>query len=258
MATLADVSVEDRPKWCEHCEEPFTSRRARGGWTRTCSKSCAQLARMAKGEHPWGTARPSRSCGDCGEPLQRGSKADYCDGCRASRYAARNRASGVARRKSWPSCKIYFPTCPGCGAMFAARHPNHRYCSEECAERRMCRRCGQRAVSSTTYCSDCRLERKRAARRRHKAKRRAQKKLSPDVRSFDPVDIFERDGWRCGICRKRVNRKLRHPHPMSASLDHIVPLADGGEHTPLNTQCSHLRCNREKWHTGWGQLLLIG
>lgn len=78
------------------------------------------------------------------------------------------------------------------------------------------------------------------------------------VDRFTNEEIFERDGWRCGVCRRKVRRKLKHPHPMSASLDHIIPLADGGEHVRTNVQCAHLRCNIEKLHTGPGQLLLIG
>lgn len=60
---------------------------------------------------------------------------------------------------------------------------------------------------------------------------------------ISPVDIYNRDGWKCGICFAEVDRSLSWPHPMSVSLDHIVPLSLGGEHVAENVRCSHLSCN---------------
>jgi 5-methylcytosine-specific restriction endonuclease McrA len=61
-------------------------------------------------------------------------------------------------------------------------------------------------------------------------------------------DIYERDSWNCGICGEPVDQEAVWPHPLSPSLDHIVPLALGGDHSYANTQCSHLRCNQAKQH----------
>jgi predicted nucleic acid-binding Zn ribbon protein len=63
---------------------------------------------------------------------------------------------------------------------------------------------------------------------------------------FGKAEIFERDGWLCGICGSAVSRDARFPDPSSPSLDHVVPLAAGGEHTRANTRCSHLGCNMRK------------
>lgn len=60
------------------------------------------------------------------------------------------------------------------------------------------------------------------------------------------VDVFERDGWVCGVCREPVDPQAAYPDPMSASLDHVVPLSRGGSHTADNAQCAHLACNRRK------------
>lgn len=51
--------------------------------------------------------------------------------------------------------------------------------------------------------------------------------------------VFERDGWRCGLCGG-------HVEPEDASLDHVVPLSKGGEHSYANTQCTHWKCNNTK------------
>lgn len=85
------------------------------------------------------------------------------------------------------------------------------------------------------------------------------RKLEGHVADVDPWAIFARDRWRCGICGGKVSRKLKHPDPGSASIDHIVPLSLGGTHEPRNVQCAHLGCNASKGHRGGGeQLRLIG
>lgn len=66
------------------------------------------------------------------------------------------------------------------------------------------------------------------------------------VESFKKKEIFERDNWKCGLCGKPVNKRLKHPDPGSASLDHIIPLSRGGSHTRDNVQLAHLRCNCSK------------
>lgn len=51
----------------------------------------------------------------------------------------------------------------------------------------------------------------------------------------------------CGICGKPVDKTLRSPHPMSATVDHIIPVSKGGHPSDLsNLQLAHRSCNREK------------
>lgn len=56
----------------------------------------------------------------------------------------------------------------------------------------------------------------------------------------------EAQGWRCGICGADIQRTLPARHPMSASTDHIVPVALGGTDDPENLQLAHLVCNMRK------------
>lgn len=81
------------------------------------------------------------------------------------------------------------------------------------------------------------------------AKKRALKRRD-DAELILPSAVFERDGWLCGICRCKVNSTLRYPNPLSASVDHIMPLSRGGEHSYRNVQCSHLVCNLRKQSGG--------
>lgn len=51
----------------------------------------------------------------------------------------------------------------------------------------------------------------------------------------------------CGICGKEVDFRLKYPHPMSACIDHIIPIAKGGHPSDIsNMQLAHLCCNRSK------------
>lgn len=83
-------------------------------------------------------------------------------------------------------------------------------------------------------------------RRANWKKRAALKKGASEAEAFRYEDVFERDGWTCGICLGPVDRELVWPDPMSKSLDHILPLSRGGSHTADNAQCAHLVCNVRK------------
>lgn len=51
----------------------------------------------------------------------------------------------------------------------------------------------------------------------------------------------------CGICGKPVDFSLKYPHPLSACIDHIIPVAKGGHRSDIeNMQLAHWTCNRQK------------
>ena len=75
---------------------------------------------------------------------------------------------------------------------------------------------------------------------------------------FSINDIYQRDNWICQICKRAVNKKLKYPDPLSKSLDHIVPLSHGGNHTRENVQLAHLKCNCSIGIGGIKQLLMFG
>jgi len=51
----------------------------------------------------------------------------------------------------------------------------------------------------------------------------------------------------CGICGKPVDKSLKYPNPMAASVDHIIPIARGGHPSEIdNLQLAHWCCNRAK------------
>ena len=51
----------------------------------------------------------------------------------------------------------------------------------------------------------------------------------------------------CGICGLPVDKTLKYPHPMSATIDHIIPIDRGGHPSDIaNLQLAHMACNRQK------------
>lgn len=134
---------------------------------------------------------------------------------------------------------------------FTPKHKRQRCCSERHGKMLWNRESRADGRQTSAPWSD---------RRRHNYHRR--KALKKGASTGDPVhkeEIAERDRWRCQLCGDRVSRRLVWPHPRSASLDHIVPLIDGGVHDPANVQLAHLECNVRKGDRGGGeQLALIG
>lgn len=172
--------------------------------------------------------------------------------------------------------------CELCGAEFNPSKYNasvQRFCSEECqrawwnAHRKkgwgsdftyVCQHCGKTYTTKyrdrDRYCSRaCCFAHKKwtdEKERACKAKRRALERGAYCGERIDPQEVYERDGWICQLCHKKVNRCLKWPHKMSASLDHIIPVDKGGKHTWANVQLAHLKCNCSKGNRGSGQLKL--
>lgn len=71
-------------------------------------------------------------------------------------------------------------------------------------------------------------------------------KLQTEIEPIDEQIVFIRNGWKCQHCKKKVNKRFKWPHPMCASMDHIIPLSRGGTHTYNNVQLAHLFCNLSK------------
>ena len=70
--------------------------------------------------------------------------------------------------------------------------------------------------------------------------RRRARKRNAFVAPVDRRSIYDRDRGTCHIC------KLPVPFD-KMELDHVIPLAKGGEHSPRNVAVAHARCNRKKW-----------
>lgn len=210
--------------------------------------------------------RPDVVCaGGCGKRMWKGSGSltpgkATCRPCRAQRSG-----QGV---------------CTNCGITFdAARQATgwrRKTCSAACADsaarlggalggaisatRMTLRSCADCSASTTRrghipLCTSCAKARRGAHYRRAGARRRGAAIAGP---SLTIEQLGARDGWRCHLCRRRVDPSLRAPHPRSRSFDHLIPVSHGGTDAPENLRLAHLRCNVSRGNRGTVQLLLVG
>ena len=226
---------------CLCCGKEFEARHDSKGF---CSRECGRK---------WSSTRVKR-CVHCGVEFI--GKGKYCgDKCK-------------------DNAKIKHKTCIVCGKEFAATC-GQSICSDECRRTKayanmrqksmdefipkkvICKECGiefwtEYGNKRRSFCSDECL--RRNTKRKSKVIRRARKKgLGCEV--FDPLDVFKRDAWTCQLCGVKTPKKLRGTcNDKAPELDHIIPLALGGEHSMRNTQCLCRKCNRDKGATAQGQL----
>lgn len=90
-----------------------------------------------------------------------------------------------------------------------------------------------------------------------KAARHAKLKGATKIERVRPRVIYARDKFTCGICGKPIDMDTRAPHPLSPSLDHVVPLSAGGQHTSLNLRAAHFICNSRRGNRGPAQTRMI-
>jgi len=50
----------------------------------------------------------------------------------------------------------------------------------------------------------------------------------------------------CGICHHEIDKTIPYPHPMSPSVDLIVPWKLGGRPEPGNVRPAHYGCNSRR------------
>ena len=50
-------------------------------------------------------------------------------------------------------------------------------------------------------------------------------------------------GVICRLCSDSVSLSVAWPHPMSPSIDHVVPVSLGGTDDLTNLRLTHLACN---------------
>jgi hypothetical protein len=75
------------------------------------------------------------------------------------------------------------------------------------------------------------------------------KKIMSAGDKIDRMAVFDYFNWKCHLCDIEIDKFLRTPHPLAATLDHKIPLAVGGTHTWNNVAPAHLKCNEIKGAT---------
>jgi hypothetical protein len=262
---------------CLACHKPLTGQRRK--W---CSNACQVRARNNQINGKPLEARkwiPQNDCGWCGNPVvNRGPQAKHCSSqCRIKysheqqrkRNQSHRRAKGlplpgdvvpcanpqcfnaaiyahvqaycsddcqryVQSNKHWlgqgPSSRIYFYPCPDCATpvLHRFRNGSHKVCP-------MCRVVRNQSIN---------------ARKNH-----ARRTTGPA-----PLSVFQiakRDGNRCHICCRKVNMDLSGMAKWGPTIEHILPVSQGGTNEPDNLALAHRHCNVARGNRGHSQLLLV-
>lgn len=230
---MADASIVARAPVCKTkhiclaCGEDFLPKRT--DRTKCCSRECGWAWSRAKSEVTkravHSVLRKRCRCGTWHS--RRGSTCS--DACRLPAYAP-----------------VLKGSCRQCGVSFVRTEDGaSRYlCSEACRE--------------SASLAHKETARRSPSRRADKKLRRAIARGANGGEKIDPIKVFERDAYRCGICGSRTSKGKRGTyHPKAPELDHIVPVSAGGLHTYSNVQCACRSCNISKGASMWGQLHLF-
>ena len=163
------------------------------------------------------------------------------------------------RRLSLPVFRL--TDCQICGNRLLT-NKNQQVCSENCkrerrrrelyvvflAKRKLpsrsfdCLECGKQATS--TWCN-AKFCTERCSRIAHMRARRARKRRA-FVEHVYLYQLMQRDNNTCQICNKPVDTNAMVPSPYAPTVDHIVALANGGQHGYANCQLAHFLCNSRK------------
>lgn len=214
------------------------------------SQRCQQHAQDSqparKSRPPRGNSRKSpKQCPSCLRTFfTKGNGASFC----------RPICAQLAKGKSTP---IPWRECGTCTRWFIS-HRDAVWCSPHCYDwyyqrnvrpkknpPMVCPQCSRPSSRAFKLCDSCRLDKKRRDKRRDHDRHRAHYYAV----EYEPINrrkVYRRDDWRCGICGEAIDPQAKWPDQWCASLDHIVPVSQGGSHTYANVQAAHWWCNTMK------------
>ena len=184
--------------------------------------------------------KPTCSTPDCERPV-------YCKGhcqpCYQRAYRQRNATKLAAyraahrehRAETWRAWNA---------ANAAARAAYHAAYNESNREANLAR---YRALHARQYAENAEALRQRSRdfRAKHPDKvrehaiRREQRLKAQFVEKVAKSVLRARDGDDCGICSKPLG-------PEAGSIDHVLPIWRGGEHSYANTRLVHVLCNKSR------------
>lgn len=232
---------------CAYCSAPFEP--GRRGTKQYCTATCRILSNRKLGQR---RAISYANCSECNHLfiVRRAARATDATAYKVCRQPDCMTARREKRNLDWAASQQPYIktdtkrrgltdlTCVRCASDYRGRKGS-KYCSR--------------------FCSQATTRDKYAGASDKGTKRRAERQRLAEVEPVDRIYIFTRDRWTCHLCNTRINPKLKFPHPMSPSLDHLIPLAQHGAHEPANVSAAHLRCNIRKGDRGQAeQLALIG
>lgn len=213
-------------------------------------------------------------CKRCGQPTppakHSGPRPAYCTTeCRqqATREASRSRARDTRAAKrtaraprpcDWctkplpqdaPGMRRFHPDCAKAWSKATRKADNH---NRQCAHDGCDRPTRARGMCSMHYKQWARAEglvkpEPWDDRRKNNHHLRRARMIGNGPYELVTIDaLMARDNNTCNVCDEHIDPTLEYPNPMSKSIDHIIAVSRGGEHTMNNTAPSHLICNVRK------------
>ena len=168
--------------------------------------------------------------------------------------------------------------CAYCGTSFESPYPHKKYCSKECCyaanlkqkrdqwaakyvpRTHTCKECGavfttecgnKHSVFCSTHCASVNERHREHATERHRHAKRISKKVRKKLLSrcqseVSYAELYTRDAGCCQICGLPVHSEKGVDDYWDGTIDHILPLSKGGEHSMSNCQLAHRVCNSLK------------
>jgi endogenous inhibitor of DNA gyrase (YacG/DUF329 family) len=249
-AAAPSASMDPIP--CAWCGEPFQPKTVR---QQACGQTCRNRlywrtpegkakVEESKARH---RAKLTKPCAACGEPTRK----TLCSPC-----AVRRRSPNWGVCKCGTECLLIAPlgVCPACEPTERSRLRRIKVqrrvaltaagtISRQIITSGRCHYCGDqftsRASEPARFCSQ------RCKRGDIKARARA-RSYDVWIQEVNRSAVFRRHDWRCHICHEPVDPMLPPNDPMSASLDHVIPLIGRGPHVEANLRPAHMMCNSLK------------
>lgn len=162
--------------------------------------------------------------------------------------------------------------CIGCFNYFRTESRAKKYCSKECID--LVKWELQEARLLDTGATDEELEWHRRRHPKYRIRRKLMGEAAIEVAEYtrtmaelrgerkragriEPIDLDElirRDKGKCYLCGKKVAKREKFgksrgkgtDRKLYPTVDHVVPLSRGGEHTWDNVKLAHLSCNASK------------
>lgn len=193
-----------------------------------------------------------RICVVCGDKFLGIKARKTCsDACRCKGYRRRNLHTCRERQRQRTGAVPYvicvglpvLRVCERCGTLFQQRkqrgkRPDGRPIEQN---RFCCRECFRLHRSA---CAD--LDHRVTGGADAQAVRRRRIKANGEQDQISLPELHRRDGGVCYLCGLLVSLDLPHLHPHSGTIEHVVPVVNGGTDTWDNVRLAHRRCNNIK------------